>query len=62
LLTMLLVSNKAYAKEWLNVSYVGKSETDAYLLERGVLDIYCPQDEKKTAGNYLVPRWRFKNR
>jgi acetyl esterase/lipase len=47
LLTMLLVSNKAYAKEWLNVSYVGKSETDAYLLERGVLDIYCPQDDKK---------------
>jgi acetyl esterase/lipase len=46
LLTTIVVSSTAYSKEWLDVPYVSKSETNAYLIERGVLDIYCPKDNK----------------
>lgn len=46
LLTTLTMSNVAYSKEWLDVPYVSKSETNSYLIERGVLDIFCPEENK----------------
>lgn len=48
LLTMFLVSYSVFSKEWRNIPYVShNSETNAYLIERGVLDIYCPEDNEK---------------
>ncbi|QTL34359.1 alpha/beta hydrolase [Pseudoalteromonas viridis] len=46
LLAALMMSSSVYSKQWLNISYVPKSETDAYLIERGVLDIFCPKDKQ----------------
>lgn len=37
-----------FSKEWRSIPYVShNSETNAYLIERGVLDIYCPEDNEK---------------
>lgn len=47
LLTALVVNSTAYSKEWIDVPYVNQSETNTYLIERGVLDIHCPKDNKK---------------
>ncbi|TMP38174.1 alpha/beta hydrolase [Pseudoalteromonas rubra] len=43
LLTTLVASSAVYSKEWFNIPYVNQNETDAYLVERGVLDIHCPK-------------------
>lgn len=47
LFAVLTLNSAAYSKDWLDVSYVEKSESDAYLIERGVLDIHCSSEAKK---------------
>lgn len=46
ILTAVVISSQAYSKEWFNVPYINDRETNAYLIERGVLDIHCPDNLK----------------
>ena len=44
LLISLVMSSAVSSKEWFDVPYVSENETNAYLIERGVLDIHCPDN------------------